>query len=55
MLKLCNCVIYEVLKHVPDLKKCEYVMLDTLSGKLNVILRVAYIIQLLTNEALDMM
>ena len=34
----------DTTKPVPDLKKkCEYVMLETLSGKFNVILRVTYI------------
>ena len=28
---------------MPDLKKCEYVMLETLSGNLNVILHVTYV------------
>ena len=37
-------MLQEVLKPVPDFKKeCEYVMLETLSGKFNVILRVTYV------------
>ena len=42
MLKLCNYAI-RILKPVRELKKCEYVMLDTLSGKFNVILQVTYV------------
>ena len=36
-------MLYEVLKPVPDLKRCEYVMLETLSGKFNVSLQVTYV------------
>ena len=36
-------MLLEVLKALPNLKKCEYDMLETLSGKFNVILRVTYV------------